>query len=375
MGSVITLAFDSFKGSIGAVTLGAALQSHLCESFPGFEIVNFPCSDGGDGFAESVGHHFDTQLAPCTVSGPLLRPITARYVWAPADRLAIIESAQANGLPLLSEEERDPLRTTTYGVGELLLDAVRRGAERIIIGVGGSATVDGGVGMAQALGFTFVDGAGAPLGPKIGEFGDVDEVIGPPDHPLCGVAVSVACDVRTRLLGPRATSAVWIYGPQKGGTEQSLGLIEQRLARLDARIEATLGRDYGSVEMGGAAGGLAAGLAVFAGAELRQGMQLFDELTGLREQVARSDLVITGEGRLDAQSAEGKVADYVSGLCRELGVPVFALCGSAEGDPLPLDGIIALTDSGMPAEDCIARPLDALDHVMPRLVEVVKDRL
>ena len=402
MGSVITLAFDSFKGSIGAPALGAAVEQYLGPVLPGADLVNFPCSDGGDGFAESVGYHFRGGRVECTVSDPLMRPRTAHYIWSPADRLAIIESAQANGLDLLNDDERDPLRTTTVGVGELLLDAARRGAERIVVGVGGSATVDGGTGMAQALGFVFEDGAGRRLGPHIGEFGDVSRLVVPPEHPLAGADVCVACDVRTRLLGPRAASAIWIYGPQKGGTEDSLSRIDTHLRRLDPVVRSTLGVDYGAMEMGGAAGGLAAGLAAFAGAALRMGMELFDELTGLRAQVARSALVITGEGRLDAQSSEGKVVSYVSELAREASVPVIALCGSVDrgavgscsdtdsADPagcyaggpeagrldarhgIALDGVVALADSGLPAERCIARPLDALDAVLPHLVEAAR---
>jgi len=369
---VVTLAFDSFKGSIGAAALGNALKDRLAPHLPGLDVVNFPASDGGDGFAESVGFHFRAQRVECTVSDPLMRPRTAHYIWSPRDRLAIVESAQANGLALLAGGERDPLRTSTRGVGEMLLDAARRGAGRIIVGVGGSATVDGGVGMAQALGFTFADSAGQRLGPHIGEFGDVSQISAPAEHPLTDVRVSVACDVRTRLLGPRAASAVWVYGPQKGGTKESLSLIERRLAQLDGLVRSELGGEYGGMEMGGAAGGLAAGLAVFAGAELRPGMELFDELTGLRGQIERSALVITGEGRLDGQSSEGKVVSYVSDLARGSGTPVVAVCGSAGEHNIELDGVIALTDFGMSAEDCIARPLDALDRVLPSLVELIE---
>ncbi len=369
---VVTLVFDSFKGSIGATELGGFLRDLLRPEFPGLDIANFPASDGGDGFAESVGFHFRAQRVECAASDPLMRPRAAHYIWSPNDRLAILESAQANGLALLAGHELDPLRTTTYGVGELLLDAARRGAGRIIVGVGGSATVDGGVGMAQALGFTFADSAGQLLGPHISEFGDVSQISAPAEHPLTDVRISVACDVRTRLLGPRAVSAVWIYGPQKGGTEESLSLIERHLTQLDGLVRSELGGKYGEMEMGGAAGGLAAGLAVFAGAKLRRGMELFDELTGLRQQIERSSLVITGEGRLDEQSAEGKVVSYVSDLARSSGIPVVAVCGSVGAHAIALDDVLALTDSGMPAAACIARPLDALAAALPRLVETIR---
>jgi glycerate 2-kinase len=338
-------------------------------------VVNFPCSDGGDGFAEAVGHHLAGQRVACQVHDPKMRPRTAHYLWSPEERLAIIESAQANGLPLLSPDERDPLRATTYGVGELLLDAERRGVERIILGVGGSATVDGGIGMAQALGWRFVACDGSTMGPWMAEFEPAAAVIPPQPYPLEAVRVEVACDVRTRLLGPRETSAIWIYGPQKGGSEAALEQIEQSLTQLRDRLRKDTGRDYGGMPAGGAAGGLAAGLAIFAGAALRPGMKLFDELTGLTSQVAGSALVITGEGKLDAQSAEGKVVGYISRIAAKAGVPVVALCGMAEASTVALDGVVALTDSGRSPDECIARPLDALDAVMPKLVELVRGRL
>jgi glycerate 2-kinase len=375
MNRPISILLDSFKGSIGAAELGAALAERLGRDIPGVPVVNFPCSDGGDGFAEAVGHHLAGQRVACQVNDPKMRPRTAHYLWSPVQRLAIIESAQANGLARLTPDERDPFRTTTYGVGELLLDARRRGVEHIIIGVGGSATVDGGIGMAQALGWRFTGVDGRELGPWMAEFDPPATVLAPRPHPLEGVEVEIACDVRTRLLGPREASAIWIYGPQKGGTPATLERIEAGLTGLSERLRATLGCDYGGMPSGGAAGGLAAGLAVFAGAALRPGMTLFDELTGLASQVAGSAMVITGEGKLDAQSAEGKVVDYISQIAVKAGVPVVALCGMAEASTVALDGVVALTDSGRSPDDCIARPLDALDAVMPRLVELVRGRL
>ncbi|MFO7900096.1 MAG: glycerate kinase [Planctomycetota bacterium] len=370
MQRTVALVFDSFKGSIGASALGDALAQRLAPYLPDARIVNFPASDGGDGFAESVGHHFRTTPVTCPVSDPLMRRREAHYVWSPADRLAIIESAQANGLALLDPGERDPLRTTTHGVGELLLDAAGRGAREVVLGVGGSATVDGGTGMARALGFEFLDAAGRPLGPTMADLDDLARIVPPEPHPLADVAIRVASDVRTRLLGER--SAVWIYGPQKGGTSASLTRIERTLAHLAELVRSLCGVDHARMPMGGAAGGLAAGLAAFAGAELCNGMALFDELTGLADQVAASDLVITGEGRLDEQSAEGKVVSYVADLAGRADVPVVALCGSAGEHGIPLDGVVGLTDSGLPVEACIARPLDALDRVLPRLVELVR---
>jgi glycerate kinase len=371
----ISIILDSFKGSIGAVELGAAVARRLAARLPDAEIENFPCSDGGDGFAQAVGYHFPSETVECRADGPLGRPRTAHYVWSADRRLAIVEAAEANGLARLAEDERDPLRTTTVGVGELLLDAAARGARRIILGVGGSATVDGGVGMAHALGVRFLDAARRPLGPEIGALARLADIELPPEPPLPGVALDVASDVRTRLLGPRAASAVWIYGPQKGGKEASLSQIEDCLRRVDEVVRDRLGRAYGELPMGGAAGGLAAGLAAFAGAKLHSGMALFDEWTGLAGQVGRSAVVVTGEGRLDEQTAEGKVAGYVAELARAADVPVIALCGSVGPHEVPLDAVVALTESGMSERACIARPLDALDRVLPRLTAAVRSAL
>ncbi len=373
MARTITLIFDSFKGSIGAPELGDALSVRLDRHLPGARIVNFPASDGGDGFAESVGHHFRTAPVGCRVSDPLMRPRRAQYVWSPDERLAVVESAQANGLALLDPAELDPLKTTTCGVGELLLDAARRGAEQVVMGVGGSATIDGGVGMAAALGFEFLDERGRQIAPRIGAFDTLARIVPPERHPLADVAVRVACDVRTPLLGER--SAVQIYGPQKGGTPATLSRIESNLARLAEVIRALSDVDFAGMPMGGAAGGLAAGLCVFAGADLRNGMELFDEMTGLAEQIEQSDLVVTGEGTLDEQSAEGKVVSYVSRLADRAGVPTIALCGVIGDHRIPLGAAVGLTDSGLPVGECIARPINALDRVLPRLLELVRDCL
>ncbi len=373
MTRTISLIFDSFKGSIGAPGLGDAVSTRLARHLPNARIVNFPASDGGDGFAESVGHHFRTAPVGCRVSDPLMRPRRAHYIWSPDERLAVVESAQANGLALLDPAELDPLKTTTFGVGELLLDAARRGAEQIVMGVGGSATIDGGVGMAAALGFEFLDERGRQIAPRIGSFDSLARIVPPESHPLAEVAVRVASDVRTALLGER--SAVRIYGPQKGGTPATLSRIEGNLARLAEVVAALSDVDYAGMPMGGAAGGLAAGLCIFAGADLRNGMELFDEMTGLAEQIERSDLVITGEGTLDVQSAEGKVVSYVSRLADRAGVPTIALCGAVGDHSVPLGAAVGLTDSGLAVEECIARPLDALDRVLPRLLERVRERV
>ena len=360
MGRIVSLIFDSFKGSIGAAEIGGIVCEKLSPILPKVELVNFPASDGGDGFVEALAYHTGGEPVECEVADPLGRRRTARYIWSGAGRTAIIESAEANGLTLLADDERDPLKTTTRGVGELLLDAASRGAERIIIGVGGSATVDGGVGMAEALGFEFSDAYG---------------IIPPGACALADIEILVACDVRTELLGPRHSSAVWIYGPQKGGTEQSLCAIEKSLTRIDRLVRTKLGLEYGRLEMGGAAGGLAAGLAVFAGAELRQGIRLFDDLAGLSRQIDESALVITGEGRLDEQSAEGKVVSYVSRAARRAGVPVIALCGCACEHSIDFDAVFCLTDSGKSVEECIAGPPAAVAEVIPRLAASIREHL
>jgi glycerate kinase len=378
---MISLILDSFKVSIGAVALGDALRERLAAAFPGEEIVNFPCSDGGDGFAESVGHHFPAERVACTVCDPLGRPRTAHYLWSADDGLAIIESAEANGLALLRPDELNPMRTTTVGVGELLLDAARRGAQRIVIGVGGSATVDGGLGMAQALGFRFfglrddwigwlcpLPLRGRELGPRMTGFEPIIAIEQPERHPLDGIELRVACDVMTKPY-----EAVRIYGPQKGATPEMVEVLARDFVWLDGALRMHLHRPFSGMKMGGAAGALAAGLVAFAHAELELGMRLFDQLVGMRRQIERSSLVITGEGKLDSQTGLGKAVGYVARCCRSVGVPVVALCGAAEPSDVDLDGVVALTESGLPPQDCIARPLEALDRVMPRLIERVRD--
>jgi glycerate kinase len=252
-------------------------------------------------------------------------------------RTAVVEMATASGLVLVPKEKRDPRSTTTRGTGELLLAAVEAGARRLIVGIGGSATNEGGAGMAQALGFRLLDPEGREIGPGGGPLGRLDHIeAGDGPSKLSGVEVAVACDVTNPLCGPQGASAV--YGPQKGADPEMVAELDRNLARFAKIVERDLGASIAEIPGAGAAGGLGGGLVAFAGGRLERGVDLVIEAVGLRGRLEGADLCLTGEGSIDAQSAFGKTAVGVARSARSVGCPTLALVGSiGEGAEKALD--------------------------------------
>jgi glycerate kinase len=316
--------------------------------WPAAEVLERPTSDGGNGLLEACARLLGGTLAEHEVRGPLGDPVRARALRA--GRQVVIESAEACGLHLMSPERRAPLLATTRGVGELLGVAIEGGAAEVVLGLGGSGTVDGGTGMARALGWRFEDEAGAPLAEGGGSLTRLDRVQAPPRN--LGARVTALCDVENPLLGDEGAARV--YGPQKGAGPEEVEVLEAGLARLADVLEARLGLAVAGLAGAGAAGGLGAGARAFLGAELVSGAEWMIERTGLRDLLAGADLVVTGEGRYDAQSGMGKVAGRVVEAARAAGVPVLLVCGRVDG-PLP-DGVFAVDSGGRRLdEDGIAR--------------------
>jgi glycerate kinase len=273
----------------------------------------------------------------------LLRPRLCRYLWLGERAWAVVEAAEANGLVLIAPEERDACRADSLGVGEIISAALERGPGRLVVGIGGSATTDGGHGMARALGARFRDGAGrelAPGGTSLAELERLDWVA-PPE--LAGVEVIAATDVTNRLLG--AAGAAAVYGPQKGASPADVDALEAGLARFASVLRRGLGVDVARLAGGGAAGGLGAGLVAFLGARLESGFEIVAGLTGLAERVRAADIVVTGEGSFDAQSAQGKTTGRVIELARGAGKPVVVFAGRAEA------GSRAMTLSDIEADE------------------------
>jgi glycerate kinase len=328
----------AFKGTLGPGAVSGAMAAGVAAAWPSAEVVERPLSDGGNGLIEACAGLLGGTLSEHEVSGPLGGPVRARTLRAGG--LAVIESAEACGLHLVPPERRAPLRATTRGVGELLAIAIGGGASEVVLGLGGSGTVDGGTGMARALGWRFEDGAGAPLAEGGGSLTGLERVQAPP-HPV-EVGVKALCDVENPLLG--RLGAARVYGPQKGAGPREVELLEAGLARLAAVLETELELAVAELPGAGAAGGLGAGARAFLGAELVSGAEWMIETSGLCDLLAGADLVVTGEGRYDAQSGMGKLTGRVMAAARRAGVPVLLVCGRVDG-PLP-DGVRAVDSGG-----------------------------
>lgn len=323
----IVIAPTAFKGSLSPVEAARAIELGVRSALPQAETILVPVADGGDGTMEAILFARGGTTRESTVTGPAGRPVRAAWAVLPDHDTAVIEMAAAAGLVLLKPGERDPLRTTTYGVGELVRLALDEGCRRIIIGLGGSATVDGGAGLAQALGVSLLDRRGRLLDKGGGALAQLERVdLGGLDPRVQQCRIEAAYDVSNPLLGPEGAAPV--YGPQKGATPEKVRRLEEGLSRLAAVIQRDTGLDVAGLPGAGAAGGLGAGLAALLGARLVPGAELVLEMASLRQKLAGAHLVITGEGSLDRQSAFGKAPAVVARQCRDLRIPVLALAGA-----------------------------------------------
>jgi glycerate 2-kinase len=332
----ILIAPDSFKDALAAPDVCRAIRRGILKARPEADCTLFPLADGGEGTSEILAWHFKDEMIRLTVADPLGRPVEAHYFLAENGRVAFIEMAQASGLQLLRAEERNPLKTNTSGTGELIADAIKKGARKILLGIGGSATNDAGMGMAAALGWRFLSKTGEELQPAGESLEAVEEIIAPSEgvtasHTLTEVEVEVICDVTNPLFGP--DGAAHVYARQKGADDAGIARLDAGLRHFSKKLEAHFGKNFAEIPGSGAAGGLGAGAMAFLGAKLRPGIEAVMELTGFEEVLKNADLVITGEGKLDGQTMHGKL---IHGICKKAakhGVPVIAFCGTLEAEP------------------------------------------
>ena len=325
----ILIAPDKFKGTLSARAVGEAIAAGLREVLSEATIDIVPMADGGEGTAEVISSALGGEWVECKAHDPLGRQIEARYGWIEKQKLAVMEMSEAAGMRRLPEELRDPSIATTFGVGEMIVYAHRRGAAQIVIGLGGSATNDGGFGMARAMGFRFFDAKRAhELRTGIGKLINLAQ-IDKPQH-LSLPKILAAVDVKNPLLG--VDGATRVFGPQKGVTPDKIEMFERALTRLADVVAKGFGFDYRNQTGAGAAGGLGFGLMSFCGAKIWPGFQVVAEAIGLESKMKDVDLVITGEGSLDRQTLEGKTPAAVAQLARKLGKRVFAFVGRAAED-------------------------------------------
>ncbi|MGQ9571761.1 MAG: glycerate kinase [Dehalococcoidia bacterium] len=355
----IVVAPQEFKGSLTAIEAAQAMAEGLRRVLPDASLTLVPMADGGPGTVEAVvAAAKNGRRMTAAVHDALGRPLEAAWGIIDDDT-AVVEMAAASGLTLLAESERDPRIASTYGTGELIRAALDAGCRRIIVGMGGSATNDGGAGMAQALGARLLDGAGQDLPPggaALARLARID--LSGLDSRLGGCQVRAASDVFNPLCGPQGASLV--YGPQKGATAEVAQELDAALRHYAQVIERDLGVRVLDLAGAGAAGGLGAGLVAFLGAEIVLGAQLVAEAVGLRQKLDGADLVITGEGRLDVQTGFGKAVWEVARLARECGLPVIAIAGSLAEDygsalGEAFDGAVAITPRAMSVEEAMAQ--------------------
>lgn len=327
----IVIAPDKFKGNIPAQAVCEAIAAGLRDVDPGARIVSIPLADGGEGTARAITNAAGGEFRKVQVKGPRGDPVTAEYGLIRGGETAVLDMASASGIELLSADRLDPMKASTWGTGELIHAALASGAKELVLGIGGSATNDGGVGMALALGFDILDSRGHPV-PLGGEgLASIASVKCDRRDPLLdGVRILIACDVTNPLLGPKGATRT--FGPQKGATPETIPLLEAGLAKLaDAWKRAGLA-DNVEQSGDGAAGGLGAALRVLLKAEMRSGARTVMEYAGFDDAIADASLVITGEGMTDAQTAGGKLCSVVASHCKARGVPVALLSGGLSGD-------------------------------------------
>ncbi|CAG2531691.1 glycerate kinase [Maribacter dokdonensis] len=321
------IAPDKFKGSLNGFEFCDAVEEGLLMVFKDAEILKKPLADGGDGTMEVAKHYIKGETVTITVKDPLFRPINASYLYSDETKIAYIEMAEASGLKLLNVDEFDCMETTTLGTGELIYDALEKGATEIILGIGGSATNDGGMGMANALGFRFLDEKGlelSPIGKHLSKVKTIDD--SNKHHRLDGVKVKVACDVTNPFYGLQG--AAYIYGAQKGASENEIIFLNQGLCNFAEIIKNRYEIDLQKVSGSGAAGGVGGGALVFLNGELISGNNLVKELADFDNAINGADWIITGEGQLDEQTLSGKTIDGVVKSAKSKNIPVAALCGS-----------------------------------------------
>jgi glycerate kinase len=327
----IVIAPDSYKESLSALEVASAIEAGFREIFPEADYVKIPVADGGEGTVEAMVAATQGSIVRLTVTGPLGKPVDAFYGLSGDERTAFIEMAAASGLALVPAAQRDPLITTSFGTGELIKDALDRGVDHVIIGIGGSATNDGGSGMMQALGAHLLDDHGKEIAygggalPRLAQI-DIEQL----DPRIKQCRFEVACDVTNPLTGEKGASA--IFGPQKGATPELVQQLDKALAHYANIIHRDLDIDVLHIDGGGAAGGMGAALHAFCQAELRSGIEIVTEALGLAEQVKDADLVITGEGRIDSQSINGKVPIGVAKVAKQFNKPVIGIAGSLTAD-------------------------------------------
>ncbi len=355
----VVIAIDSFKGSLSSIEAGMAAKNGILKAKPDAEVIVKPLADGGEGTVDALIEGLDGDRIDITVTGPMSTPVSCYYGLLKETNTAVMEMASAAGITLVPNAEKNPLLATTYGVGEMIKDAMERGCRNFIIGIGGSATNDGGIGMLKALGFTFSDKNGEDVGEGGQALAKIASIDTQNRHPLISECkFRVACDVNNPLCGENG--ATYIYGPQKGVTDNLKKKLDAGMANFAKITADSLGQDNSNAPGAGAAGGLGFAFLSYIGAELTPGIELLLDATGLENELNDADVVVTGEGRLDHQTAMGKAPVGVARLAKKHGAKVAAFAGAVT------EGAAACNDAGIDAFFPIVRGVTTLEDAMKK---------
>lgn len=371
----IVIAPDSFKGSVTSTSAAAKIEDGIKQENRDIETIKIPVADGGEGTVDAFLTFMDGVKVIESVEDPLGRSIQAEYGWVEDTKTAIIETASASGLPLLTEAEKNPLKASTYGTGQLVKSALNQGAKKIIIGLGGSATVDAGTGFLEALGVRFLDENQKPLrgsGECIGKVKSIDYT--QLDPRFNDVEITIASDVTNPLLGENG--AVYIFGPQKGIQSEELEEFESNMKHYASVVNEAVAKNVIDSPGSGAAGGFGFSLLSFLQVEMRSGFELIAEKSNLEMHIKNADLVITGEGKLDTQSLNGKVPIGIARIAKKYDVPVIVFTGQFEGDlaKLKQEGIylvVPIVDQVMTLPDAMKTGEVLLERAASRLIRTI----
>ena len=369
----IVIASDSFKGSLTSVEVAQSATKGILEVYPDCKVTQVNVADGGEGTVDAVVDTLQGEKITISVSNPIGKPVNATY--GIAGDTAIIEMAAASGLPLLAAEERNPWVTSTYGTGEMILDAIARGCSKFLVGIGGSATNDAGTGMLQALGFRFFDNNGDLIdnccGGILGEIASIDDTQVP--EAIKNAQFTVACDVDTPFCGP--IGAAYVFAPQKGASPEMVQQLDEGMASFAKVIEAKYGIDIVPMAGAGAAGGMGGGFRAFLNATLKKGIDMVLDAIGFDSIISGADLVVTGEGKVDFQTAKGKTAAGVLARAKAQGIPVVAIGGCVEMcdslSEMGFAGIYPILEEKVPLELAMQRDF-ASQNVTNTLIRILK---